>query len=172
MNKFSKFNHKKFTKNKNNNNRSNNLSKKISFCKNTIKNSNNKSTIIDYNFDISFLHNYHPTKHKKIDTIIRNILEEKIDTNNIKYFLSKIKYNKPIDSATKAVPDIMALPMKIGDESKPIEIYRNYKKKKIYALDIINCIIIKLRLGLLYNNISKILIDGNINDYNKEIYYT
>tara|TARA_B100000795_G_C22799143_1_gene440895 strand:+ start:2973 stop:3371 length:399 start_codon:yes stop_codon:yes gene_type:complete len=96
---------------------------------------------------------------------INKIINEDIDDYNILHFLKKIKHNEPLKSAEKAVPDLFALPMKIGNESKPIQIYKNYKKEVKYSKDILLSLIIQLRLGIIYHESNKIL-SGNINTQN------
>ena len=127
---------------------------------------------IDYKFDLIFLEKYKPSEHKiivgKINNIIDNIINFDISNINLKYFLKRLKHNIPIKSALKSVPDAMCLPIPIGDESKPIEIYKNYKADIKYALDILRTLIIQYRISHLYVKIIEILEKININPHNYE----
>jgi len=138
----------------------------------SVKNKEPESVILDYIFDISFLEHYKPSEHnlviKKINTILNTIITSKVNNINLKYFLKKIKHNIPIRSALNSVPDIMCLPIPIGEESKPIEIYKNYKNNIKYSLDILKSLLIQYRISLLYININKILKNIDINPINYE----
>lgn len=123
-----------------------------------------------YFFDIDFIKNFKLSNirecQKKINKQIDGILLEKVDDYSLECFINKINSEIIIDYAKREVPDILALPKKIGDESKLIKIYQSYQKSdqklKQISREILVNIIAQRRINLLFQQLSQEL-NKNIN---------
>jgi hypothetical protein len=141
----------------------------ITRIKHTKKNIKREDNMV-YFFDIEYIKNFKLSNirvfQKKINKQLDAILLEPVDDYSIECFINKINSEIIIDYAKREVPDILALPKKIGEESKLSNIYQSYQKSdqklKQVSREILVNIIAQRRIHLLFQQISHEL-NKNIN---------